>query len=81
MCQEVVAFQKRRTVCVYVCEKVLWASNIYIILPRKHILCSRSFEFLKKEEKSGAFPLWCNRISGILAALGHRFDPQPSTVG
>ena len=27
------------------------------------------------------FPLWHNRISGILGALGLRFDPQPSTVG
>ena len=27
------------------------------------------------------FLLWCYRISGILGALGHRFDPWPSTVG
>ena len=27
------------------------------------------------------FPLWCNGISGILGALGRRFDPQPGTVG
>ena len=26
-------------------------------------------------------PSWCNGISGISAALGHRFNPQPSTVG
>ena len=27
------------------------------------------------------FPLWLNGISSILGALGHRFDPQPHTVG
>lgn len=26
------------------------------------------------------FPLWCNEIGGISAALGCTFDPQPSTV-
>ena len=24
--------------------------------------------------------LWCNRISGVLGALGYGFDPQPSTM-
>ena len=27
------------------------------------------------------FLLWHNGIGGISAAPGHRFDPQPSTVG
>lgn len=27
------------------------------------------------------FPLWCNGIFGVLGVLGHRFDPQPGTVG
>ena len=27
------------------------------------------------------FPLWCNGIGSVLGVLGHRFDPQPSTVG
>ena len=27
------------------------------------------------------FLLWHNGISGILGALGHRFDPWPGTVG
>lgn len=26
-------------------------------------------------------PPWHNRIGSILGALGHRFNPQPSTVG
>ena len=30
---------------------------------------------------SSDFLLWCNRISGILVALGRGFDPWPSTVG
>ena len=28
-----------------------------------------------------AFPLWRNGISSVLEALGHRFNPQPGTVG
>ena len=27
------------------------------------------------------FLLWCSGIDGILGAVGHRFDPWPSTVG
>ena len=27
------------------------------------------------------FPLWYNRIRGVSAASGCRFDPQPGTVG
>ena len=27
------------------------------------------------------FPLWRNRIGGISGARGHRFNPQPGTVG
>ena len=27
------------------------------------------------------FPLWRERIGGVLGALGHRFDPWPGTVG
>ena len=27
------------------------------------------------------FPLWHNEIGSILGVLGHRFDPQPDTVG
>ena len=23
------------------------------------------------------FPLWCNGLGGVSAALGHRFDPRP----
>ena len=25
--------------------------------------------------------MWHSRISGVLGAPGHRFDPQPGTVG
>ena len=27
------------------------------------------------------FPLWHSGISDVLGALGHRFNPWPSTVG
>ena len=27
------------------------------------------------------FPLRCNRVSGVLEVLGHKFDPWPSIVG
>ena len=34
-----------------------------------------------KSTHSEEFLPWCNGISSIAVALGHRFDPQPSTVG
>lgn len=41
------------------------------------------YEWTKARLKTNllAFPLWHNRIGSISAAPGHRFDPQPSTVG
>ena len=41
---------------------------------------SRSLVIKKAQTKSTVFPLWDNRISGVLGVLGHRFDSQPSTV-
>ena len=39
-------------------------------------------ELTKKKKKSPLeFLLWHNGISGISAALGHRFYPQPRRVG
>ena len=37
-------------------------------------LCGKRKEIME-------FPLWHNGIGSILGALGHRFDPQPGTVG
>ena len=37
---------------------------------------SRSLKVYMEE-----FPLWCNRISGVLGALGGRFNLWPGTVG
>ena len=37
--------------------------------------------YLEEEKtKQNKKQLWCNEISGVLGALGHRFDPQPHTV-
>ena len=37
----------------------------------------------KKRERKPVqkFPLWHNMINGVSAMPGHRFDPQPGTVG
>ena len=41
-------------------------------------LNSTPFFLLKRKEQ---FPLWHNRISGVLAVLGHGFDPWPCPEG
>ena len=35
----------------------------------------------KKKRKNMELPLWCNRIVGVAALPGLRFDPQPGTRG
>lgn len=64
-------------------------SNSRILTLKSQETCLRGLEAMPwvpvslshQDDTTSEFPLRCNGINGVSAALGHRFDPKPSTVG
>ena len=69
---------KRKTVIKYLSDKGLVPRMYKELL--KLINKDKKPQFWGSEGKE-AFLLWCNRISGVSAASGCRFEPQPTIMG
>ena len=55
--------------------------NLQVSRKREIIKIIKEINKIEIKETIEEFLLWCNRIGSISGALGHRFDPWPSTVG
>ena len=58
-----------------------YSSSRKLIHNRGYLLRYPWIKKTKQKKLPTGFPLWCNRIEGISAVPGCRFDPEPGTVG